>query len=91
MRWISTRVPCYGQGNLFFPEDNEDKERREVREARAKALCWTCEVREQCLSWAMRNPLKADTGIWGAHNHLERAALRRKRVWNPAQLPLVAV
>lgn len=65
--------------DLFFPVSNNwEKERVE----KAKSICLTCPVVEQCLSYALEND--ETYGIWGGlspeqlHN-LKRRAMRERR------------
>lgn len=44
---------------------------------RAKAVCASCEVRPQCLAWAVDT--NQDAGVWGGLSEDERRALRRSR------------
>ncbi len=57
--------------NLFFP-NREDVEGI----ARAKGVCASCPVREECLAFAVE--LNQSEGIWGGHSPAERRRLRRK-------------
>lgn len=61
---------CAGQSALFFPTYNERPGARALREARAKALCAQCPVREACRSYGRRH---AEYGIWGGETEEERA------------------
>ena len=56
--------------DLFFPD-------REAVEAiaRAKEVCASCPVREECLAYAVE--LNQSEGIWGGHTPAERRRLRR--------------
>ena len=56
--------------DVFFP-DGEDVEGI----ARAKAICATCPVREDCLTFAVE--LNQTDGIWGGRTPAERRRLRR--------------
>jgi WhiB family redox-sensing transcriptional regulator len=60
--------------DLFFPVGNTGPAVLQVREA--KDVCRQCEVREQCLSWALGAHL--DDGVWGGLDGDERRALRRR-------------
>jgi len=42
----------------------------------AKTMCAGCDVREECLEWAIR---REEFGVWGGTTARERAALRRER------------
>lgn len=67
------RAACKGpQSELFFQPINyrERKDERIAREARAKAICATCVVRQECLNFALKN--KEKYGIWGGTTEEER-------------------
>lgn len=51
--------------------------------ARAKRICSMCEVREECLNFAMTPPLET-WGIWGGLTERQRRRLRS----SPASLPV---
>ena len=63
--------------DLFFDAGAEFVTARQKREAKAKAICAGCPVRDLCLAYAL------DTGqafgIWGGLNEDERRALLRQR------------
>jgi WhiB family transcriptional regulator, redox-sensing transcriptional regulator len=81
MSW-QDRAACRGaNAQLFFGPDDERWEDREVREAKAKAICARCPVREQCLSEALMNSIRH--GIWGGLNSEERTRERRRRTARP--------
>lgn len=54
----------------FFP----DKE-NVAAIAKAKAVCATCPVADECLTWAIKS--NQPEGIWGGHTPKERRSLRR--------------
>jgi WhiB family redox-sensing transcriptional regulator len=59
---------------LFFPPSStERREDREVREARAKAICRECPVQRECLDHAVE--FGEAHGIWGGLNEHERRQL----------------
>ena len=77
MSW-QDRAACTGMdAQLFFAPDGERGQEREIREAKAKAVCALCPVRAQCLDYALGNSIKQ--GIWGGLNQEERARERRRR------------
>jgi WhiB family redox-sensing transcriptional regulator len=79
---------CVGQGELFFPPDSEDMASRDVRESRAKAICWPCPVRLRCRDFGIRTDQRY--GIWGGTTEADRAHIRRRHShWNEYQLSLV--
>jgi WhiB family transcriptional regulator, redox-sensing transcriptional regulator len=81
MSW-QDRAACAGMdAQLFFGPDGERGQEREIREAKAKAICALCPVRAQCLDYALKNSIKQ--GIWGGLNYEERARERRHRARGP--------
>jgi WhiB family transcriptional regulator, redox-sensing transcriptional regulator len=63
---------CRGaDADLFFPE-------RGASTRRAKAICKACEVKGQCLDYAIDNGEKF--GIWGGLSERERRRVRRERI-----------
>jgi WhiB family transcriptional regulator, redox-sensing transcriptional regulator len=76
------RAACRGwNAQLFFGPDGETGQDREIREAKAKMICARCPIREQCLTYALRNSIKH--GIWGGLNREERTRERRRRSPRP--------
>ncbi len=62
---------CLGQNpDLFFPE-------RGASTKEAKAVCQGCEVRGDCLEYALANGEKF--GIWGGLSDRERRRILRQR------------
>ena len=55
---------------IFFPE-------RGGSSRAARSVCSQCEVRMQCLEYALNN--KEQFGIWGGTSERERRRLRRER------------
>jgi WhiB family transcriptional regulator, redox-sensing transcriptional regulator len=81
MSW-QDRAACRGaDALLFFGPDGEPRREREIREAKAKAICAACPVRAQCLNYALGNSIKH--GIWGGLDEEERARERRRRARRP--------
>lgn len=70
LEW-SARAGCIGAaGSLFFPERGESTHE-------AKAICRRCEVRAECLDYALSAGEKF--GIWGGLSERERRRVRRQR------------
>ena len=69
------KAACRGpQAAVFFPPSHfERKDEKLEREARAKAICGQCAVREPCLDFAVS--IREPHGIWGGLNELERKGL----------------
>lgn len=62
---------CRGaDADLFFPE-------RGASTRKAKAICGECQVREQCLDFAL--DIGEKFGIWGGMSERERRRVRRER------------
>ncbi len=69
-RW-QERANCLGvDPDLFFPE-------RGASTREAKAVCKGCEVRGECLEYALAHGEKF--GIWGGLSERERRRVRRQR------------
>lgn len=66
------RAACRGpQAAVFFPPPEfERKDDKRERERRAKAICRTCAVLDQCRSYAVT--IREPHGIWGGLNEFER-------------------
>jgi WhiB family redox-sensing transcriptional regulator len=73
------KAACRGDDTaLFFaPNYFERKEQKDQREAKAKAICAGCPVRQDCLEYALR--IREPHGVWGGMNELERRTLLRER------------
>lgn len=69
------RAACLTEDpELFFPVGNTGSALLQMEEA--KKVCHRCEVREQCLNWALENG--QDHGVWGGMTEDERAAFKRR-------------
>ena len=55
---------------IFFPESDDEI-------ARAKAVCASCPVRQECLDFALIT--RQDDGVWGGLDENERKRVRRRR------------
>jgi WhiB family transcriptional regulator, redox-sensing transcriptional regulator len=74
-----TRAACRGpQAMVFFPPTHaERKEDKIERENRAKDICASCVVRQDCLEYAIR--IREPHGIWGGLNENERKQVLQRR------------
>ncbi len=65
---------CRGNDrSIFYPPSwAERRDERDRREARAKAICAQCRVRNDCLRYALAQ--RDQHGIWGGLTELERRA-----------------
>lgn len=72
--WRS-RSACLDENpELFFPIGTTGPAVTQVDEA--KRVCGQCEVRAQCLAWALEE--NQDHGVWGGLSEDERRSLRRR-------------
>lgn len=69
--WRDEALCAEVDGDLFFPLPGAD-----ARVAEAKSICDACDVRAQCLAYALDNNI--DQGVWGGLSGNERAALKRR-------------
>ena len=69
-RW-QERANCLGvDPDLFFPE-------RGASTREAKGVCRGCEVRVECLEYALLN--RIEHGVWGGASERERRRILRRR------------
>ena len=70
---------CRGEDTSWFfaPNYFEKRWEKDAREAKAKAVCARCPVRDECLEYALRT--REPHGIWGGLNEMERRAVLRRR------------
>ena len=73
------RAACRGpQSIVFFPPPHfERKDEKLEREQRAKAICMSCGVKDDCLGYALQ--IREQHGIWGGLNESERKAMLAER------------
>lgn len=75
MDWVH-RARCKDEDpELFFPIGTTGQATAQI--GAAKAICLRCDVRLECLEWAMATG--QDAGVWGGLSEDERRALRRAR------------
>lgn len=75
MDWVH-RARCKDEDpELFFPIGTTGPAAAQIEQA--KAICMQCEVRAQCLEWALATG--QDAGVWGGMSEEERRAYRRAR------------
>jgi len=61
---------------FFAPSYFERRSEKDAREAVAKASCRRCQVRDDCLAFALE--VREAHGVWGGMNEMERRALLRR-------------
>ena len=66
------RAACRGPNtDVFYPPSTPERKKDQLkRESRAKAICARCEVRQECLDYALG--IKEPHGIWGGLTERER-------------------
>lgn len=70
--WI--KAACLGEDTeMFFPIGSTGRALEQTEQA--KAICAVCEVRTECLEWAIVN--NQQDGVWGGLPEDERRTLRR--------------
>jgi WhiB family redox-sensing transcriptional regulator len=74
MDWRNRSACLDEDPELFFPIGNTGPAILQIEEA--KQVCRRCEVREQCLAWALE--AGQDHGVWGGLSEDERRALKRR-------------
>jgi WhiB family transcriptional regulator, redox-sensing transcriptional regulator len=74
MDWRDRSACLDEDPELFFPIGNTGPAILQIEEA--KQVCRRCEVREQCLEWALE--AGQDHGVWGGLSEDERRALKRR-------------
>lgn len=69
------RAACLNEEpELFFPKGSTGPAILQIEEA--KSVCRGCDVREQCLMWALETG--QEHGVWGGMSEDERRALKRR-------------
>lgn len=70
------RAECLTEDpELFFPVGNTGPAIMQIAEA--KKVCDRCDVRAECLQWALE--AGQDHGVWGGLSEDERRAMKRRR------------
>jgi len=67
MKW-QDHAACAGRGELFFEDDRPSIVRK------AKVICATCSVTDECLTFALTH---AEYGVWGGLTANQRRKLKR--------------
>lgn len=73
--WRDQAVCIEVDPELFFPVGRSRPALEQTD--RAKAVCNSCSVKQECLKWAMDNHEKH--GVWGGLSEYERRAIRGRR------------
>jgi WhiB family redox-sensing transcriptional regulator len=73
MSWLDTAACRDADPELFFPVGTAGPD--VVAGLRALAICRRCDVRQQCLAWAIEQ--QVTYGIWGGLTEQQRERLAR--------------
>lgn len=73
LAWMSEGACLVEDPELFFPVGEGGANTVQVEQARS--VCDQCQVRSECLRFALANRVK--NGIWGGHTEQERVAMIR--------------
>lgn len=68
--WMDRGLCVETDPDAFFPGQGEPAKD-------AKQVCRACEVRAECLEYALQN--RIEFGIWGGTSEMDRRAMRRER------------
>ncbi len=74
MDWRANAACRNEDPELFFPLGDTGPALLQIQDA--KAVCGTCTVVSDCLTWALESG--QDSGIWGGMSEAERRSLRRR-------------
>ena len=72
-RWMDLALCREVDPDLFFPEQNDGGD----RSTPAKRICMGCDVKAQCLEYALANDERF--GIFGGLSERQRREIKRKR------------
>jgi len=71
--WGKTTSP---ETDYWYPDQDEPEDVRQLKTDTAKATCYSCPVREECLRYAIEEG--EVYGIWGGKTGRERSTIRRQ-------------
>lgn len=74
MDWRHKAACLNEDPELFFPVGSTGPALMQIAEA--KKVCQLCDVRDECLAWALESG--QDHGVWGGMSEDERRSLKRR-------------
>lgn len=74
--WVELAACRDMDPTVFFPYDLN---RGAINWERPKAICERCDVKGECLEFALKNIPHGDTGVWGGTTPDERQQIKRRR------------
>jgi WhiB family redox-sensing transcriptional regulator len=69
LEWMAAALCRQRDGDLFFPEQGGSS-------GEAKKICMSCDVRADCLSYALTSDIRQ--GVWGGLSAHQRKRLQAK-------------
>lgn len=71
---------CSGMpASAFFGADSDERPTMKRSElSAARRVCAACEVKSQCLEWALNPATREKHGVWGGTSGRQRAVMRKK-------------
>jgi hypothetical protein len=75
------QAACKGKTKLMFPKEHKDI----TYIAQARMVCKTCEVKDQCLEYALQYPPADMHGVWAGLTSRQLAAEQRRRGVKPTK------
>ncbi len=78
--WMD-QAACKGKTKLMFPKEHKDI----TYIAQARMVCKTCEVKDQCLEYALQYPPADMHGVWAGLTSRQLAAEQRRRGVKPTK------
>ena len=77
LAWLDLARCAEVDPELFFIEKGGST-------APAKSICQSCEVRAECLEYALEHEFISAYGVWGGMSERDRRRLKRQRAANPS-------
>lgn len=78
--WMNNAA-CKGKTHLMFPKEHKDI----TYITQARTICKQCEVREQCLNYALQYPPIDMHGVWAGLTSRQLAAEQKARGIKPTR------
>lgn len=78
--WMD-QASCKGKTKLMFPKEHKDI----TYIAQARMVCKGCEVKDQCLEYALQYPPADMHGVWAGLTSRQLAAEQRRRGVKPTK------
>ena len=76
---------CVGMdSDLFFPPPYLSAEKKYEYQRIAISICGSCQVKNECLAYALSDPVLVTDGVWGGlvYDDIRKMRRRNKRIAN---------